>query len=51
MMAFIRKFFGIVPRNTSELQEAAKQARQLKRLSRSERTDKLFETLISEVRK
>jgi len=50
MMAIIRKLLGISP-NPSELQEAAKQARQLKRLSRSERTDKLFETLISEVRK
>lgn len=51
MMALIRKMLGISVKDTTGLKQAAKEARQLSRLARSERTDKLFETLISEVRK
>lgn len=51
MMALIRKLLGIGEvADLSELKRTANEKRQLVRLARSERTDKIFETLISEVR-
>lgn len=47
----VRKLLGIKVANTDELRRAAKQERMLSRMARSERTDKIFETLIAEVRK
>lgn len=51
MMAMVRRLLGISTKNTTDLKQAAKEARQLSRMARNERTDKLFQTLISEVRK
>jgi len=51
MMALLRKLLGIHVADTAGLRRHAKEQRQLTRLARSERTDKLFETLIAEVRK
>ncbi len=51
MMALIRRLLHIKPIDTSELAEKAKEERMLAQLARSERTDKLFATIISEVRK
>lgn len=48
---WVRKVLGIKVADTSELRRAAKEQRQLSRMARSERTDKIFETLIAEVRK
>lgn len=47
----VRKILGIKVIDTTELRRKAREGRQLTRMARSERTDKLFETLIAEVRK
>lgn len=49
MMAIIRKLLGIA--DTAELRRIATEQRMLSRMARAERTDKIFETLIAEVRK
>lgn len=51
MIDLIRKWLGIQVANTDELRRETREQRQLVRLARSERTDKLFETIIAEVRK
>lgn len=51
MMDWVRKVLGIRVADTSELRRAVKEQRQLSRMARSERTDKIFQTLIAEVRK
>lgn len=51
MMALIRRLLGIRPANTEQLRSALNEQRQLARLARSERTDKIFQSLIAEVRK
>lgn len=51
MMALIRKLLGIRLADTGELKRVASEQRALTRLARSERTDKLFESIIAEVRK
>lgn len=48
---WVRKMLGIKVADTSILKLQAKEQRMLARLARSERTDKLFETMIAEVRK
>lgn len=51
MMALVRKLLGIHVANTDELRRITQEQRQLARLARAERTDKLFENIIAEVRK
>lgn len=51
MMAMVRKLLGINVQDASGLRLKAFEQRQLARLARSERTDKIFQTLIAEVRK
>lgn len=50
MMTLIRKLLGINVADTSALKREMVEQRALSRLARSERTDKLFETIIAEVR-
>lgn len=50
-MALIRRLLGINVADTSQLKRHAAEQRMLSRMARSERTDKIFETLIAEVRK
>lgn len=51
MIEMIRRLLGIQVADTEELRRQTREERQLVRLARSERTDKLFETIIAEVRK
>lgn len=51
MMAAIRRLLGIKVQDLSGLRTAMVQERQLLRLARAERTDKLFATVVREVRK
>lgn len=51
MMTLIRKMLGIRVADTSELKRRAIEQRMLTRMARSERTDKLFQSIIAEVRK
>ncbi len=51
MMALVRKMLGIRVADTAELKHRADEQRRLTRMARSERTDKLFQSIIAEVRK
>lgn len=51
MIEVLKRWLGIRVADTAELRRQATEQRQLVRMARSERTDKLFETIIAEVRK